>query len=395
MEMRKAKGFEIAQTKQIVKKYDGWVVPSQTKSSKTYFVNQEFVCNCPDSELHNTTCKHAYAVRYYLDIEVETPEGKRIEKKPIAYSQIWSVYDKGQIQEKEKFMDMLADLIKEVPEPNYVFGRPRIGNKDMIFASALKVYTQFSLRRFMGDLKTAKEKGLIRSSSCFASVGHFIQSEELTPILSRLIQLSSLALKSVERDFAVDSSGFRTTRFNDYCKERHSTKQHHEWIKCHVITGVKTNIITAVEIGLENSADSPYFIPLVQATADVGFTISEVSADKAYNGVNNYKAVQDLGANAYIPFKSNATGKGDKTKGNNARAWRRMFHYFQLNQEEFAQHYHKRSNVETTFFMIKAKFNDVLKSKTKTAQINELLLKILCHNIVVVNNEIMGQGIDV
>ena len=36
---------------------------------------------------------------------------------------------------------------------------------------------------------------------------------------------------------------------------------------------------------------------------------------------------------------------------------------------------------------IKAKFNDVLKSKSRTAQINELLLKILCYNITVVNQE--------
>lgn len=47
-----------------------------------------------------------------------------------------------------------------------------------------------------------------------------------------------------------------------------------------------------------------------------------------------------------------------------------------------------RSNVESTFFMLKAKFSDLIRSKTETAQINELLLKVLCHNIVVVNNEV-------
>ena len=51
------------------------------------------------------------------------------------------------------------------------------------------------------------------------------------------------------------------------------------------------------------------------------------------------------------------------------------------------QHYHLRSNVETTFFMMKAKFGDLIRSKTERAQINELLLKVLCHNIVVIGNE--------
>lgn len=39
---------------------------------------------------------------------------------------------------------------------------------------------------------------------------------------------------------------------------------------------------------------------------------------------------------------------------------------------------HKRSNVETTFMMIKAKFGDGLRSKTKRAQINEALCKGRC-----------------
>ncbi len=42
---------------------------------------------------------------------------------------------------------------------------------------------------------------------------------------------------------------------------------------------------------------------------------------------------------------------------------------------------HKRSHVETPFHMIKSKFGDSLRSKTKTAQINEALCKVLCHNI--------------
>ena len=55
-----------------------------------------------------------------------------------------------------------------------------------------------------------------------------------------------------------------------------------------------------------------------------------------------------------------------------------------MNVEWFETHYHKRSNVESTFSMIKAKFGDSLRSKTKTAQVNEALCKILCHNLCVI-----------
>ena len=58
-----------------------------------------------------------------------------------------------------------------------------------------------------------------------------------------------------------------------------------------------------------------------------------------------------------------------------------MFHYYQFRRDEFLMHYHKRSNVESTFSMIKAKFGDHVRSKTDVAMVNEVLCKVLCHNI--------------
>ena len=61
-----------------------------------------------------------------------------------------------------------------------------------------------------------------------------------------------------------------------------------------------------------------------------------------------------------------------------------MLEFYTDNREEFLTHCHKRSNVETTFHMTKSKFGQRLRSKTLTAQINEALCKILCHNLCVV-----------
>ena len=61
--------------------------------------------------------------------------------------------------------------------------------------------------------------------------------------------------------------------------------------------------------------------------------------------------------------------------------WAKMFHYFQFKRDEFMARYHQRSNVESTFSMIKAKFGDSVRSKTDVAMRNEVLAKILCHNI--------------
>jgi len=89
------------------------------------------------------------------------------------------------------------------------------------------------------------------------------------------------------------------------------------------------------------------------------------------------QTVIDNHAMPYIPFKANSTGNARKQ----SKLWKTMFHFYSYNQEAFMQNYHKRSNVESTFHMIKAKFGDKLRSRTKTAQVNEALCKILCHNI--------------
>jgi hypothetical protein len=59
----------------------------------------------------------------------------------------------------------------------------------------------------------------------------------------------------------------------------------------------------------------------------------------------------------------------------------KMFHLYNLNRDEYLNHYHKRSNVETTNMMIKSKFGDSIRSKTDTAMVNEALAKVLCHNL--------------
>jgi hypothetical protein len=63
--------------------------------------------------------------------------------------------------------------------------------------------------------------------------------------------------------------------------------------------------------------------------------------------------------------------------------------------DDYLKHYHKRSNVETTFSMIKAKFGDHLRSKTDTAMVNEALCKILCHNICCLIQSTYELGVEV
>ncbi|MDO8626852.1 MAG: transposase, partial [Candidatus Diapherotrites archaeon] len=199
-------------------------------------------------------------------------------------------------------------------------------------------------------------------------------------------------LKGVESKFALDSTGFRTSIFSDYCQEKHGKTKEHEWLKLHAVIGTKTNIVCACNVTEsegKGTGDSPHLQPLATETANGGFEIKEFSADMAYRSRDNFQTIEQLGGIPYIPFREGRTGK---PKGK-SHIWRKMFNYFQFNKEEFLTHYHQRSNSESTFGALKMKFNDHLKSKTRTAQINELLLKVLCFNIVQVIHETNELGI--
>ena len=66
------------------------------------------------------------------------------------------------------------------------------------------------------------------------------------------------------------------------------------WKKAHVTSGVKTNIITAINITPGYWADAPQFKELIQITSKT-FKIREISADKAYSSRQNLQVVASLG----------------------------------------------------------------------------------------------------
>ncbi len=76
------------------------------------------------------------------------------------------------------------------------------------------------------------------------------------------------------------------------------------------MVGVKTNVVTSVEMTDQNGNDCPQFVPLVASTAQ-RFQMAEVSADKAYLSKANLALVESRGAVPFIPFKSLTVGRRD------------------------------------------------------------------------------------
>jgi len=390
------RGLAIANSNTVKKNKLGWQVPSQSGNG-AYIVNLDHgepFCTCGYFEAEHKKCQHIYAVEFIVQRETK-PDGTVTETRTvkITYTQEWAAYNAAQTHEQERFVMLLRDLCDGIPQPKYIFGRPRLPLADVVFGLVFKSYTTMSGRRFTSQLKEAQEAGLIAKAAHYNSAFRYLENSELTPLLKALIEQSASPLKAVETDFAVDSSGFATTTYNrwfDHKWGKNRSKQ--TWIKTHLMCGVKTHVVTSVEATPFESADAPQLTPLVNTTART-FSISEVSADKAYSSRKNLHAVQAVGGTAYIPFKHRTNGIGSKQDGFDG-LWSRMWHFYNFNRETFLQHYHKRSNVESTFAMIKAKFGASVRAKTPTAQVNEVLCKILCHNICVLIQSIYELGLE-
>lgn len=203
-----------------------------------------------------------------------------------SYRQEWPAYNAAQTNEKAKFQELLFELCQLAEAPPQHMGRPRVPTADRIFAAVFKVYSMLSGRRFTSDLREAKQRGYLSMLPHYNSIFRYLESEELTAYLKLLITESSLPLRDLELDFAVDSSGFSTSRYVRWVSVRNAYGKHkevdgHDWLKAHVMCGCKTNIITSVEVTGRSANDSPYFAPLVEDTSR-NFVMNQVTADKAY-----------------------------------------------------------------------------------------------------------------
>ena len=389
MDARKQRGLELARTGRITHQGNLWEVPSQSTAG-TYLVEQgpEPTCTCPDFELHQRKCKHAWAVEFTI-LKVTAPDGTVTETKTVrvTYRQDWPAYNAAQTHESNHVPELLAALCSGIVEPPRTRGRPRLPLRDTVAAAVLKVYGTMSARRATGDVRLAEADGHLGCAPHFNTVLRTLENPWLTPLLKEMIEESAAPLKAVETDFAVDSSGFTTCTYVRWFDAKYGREmKQHQWLKAHLMVGVKTNVVTSVEVTDGSANDSPMLPALVTKTGK-RFEMAEVSADKGYTSHANLEAIAKAGAKPYIPFKVNTTGEGPDL-------WRKLWHFYQFNRPKFLVHYHKRSNVETTFSMIKRKFGASVRAKGRVAQENEILCKILCHNLCCLVSSIYELGIE-
>ncbi|MFP4655721.1 MAG: transposase [Methanohalobium sp.] len=399
-QIRKIRGLFIAKRGSVKKNHACWIVKGdQNKEYQVKFDKLKgFSCNCPDSEHRITCCKHVYAVEAF-EVDSELPSKdeldsklKEIEeqhKEASKYSQNWPAYNKSQRTEKEMLYKILDEICDFLPERQQGNGRPKTPPKDIAFCSVARVYSMLSGRRFDTDVRYLHEKGYIQSHVHYNTIYNCMKSSEMESWLQYLIDITGLSFVNVEDLFGVDSTGFSTSVTDTWYEHKYQVKKdERKWMKCHIMAGVDSNIITAVKVTTNRVNDNIPFVDLIYRTAN-RFNIEEITGDKAYSSKSNIKLIRYLGAEPFIPFKENLTGK---SRG--IVEWAEEYQKFVDNKAEFSKHFGYRNNVESIFHMMKSKFGGKLKSVDEQALINEVLCKVLCHNICVLIQEVNENNVE-
>lgn len=394
MDARQERGLILAKNKGIRHlSASTWVVPSQSNEQAAYLVDlDKGTCSCPDYELRRARCKHYYAVEVRRSVET-APDGTTITTEEVkvtrkTYSQPWAAYNRAQTEEKATVRALLRDLCNGIPTPAHPGRGPKpISFADAIFGLVWKTYLGTSGRRASTDMDACAADGSLSRDLSYNVLFKYAAKADLTPILVRLIEQSACPLASVESSFAIDSTGFGTCVYRRWYDEKYGRERSEaQWLKAHAMVGVVTGIVTSVSVTGSTSHDAPELPALVESTAQ-RFDAAEVSADKAYLSNANLTAIESVGAVPFVPFKINSRAEGSP-------AWKRMWAMFVLKQGEFLASYHKRSNVESVFSAIKRTLGGSVRSKKFTAQTNEVLCKILAHNLIVLVHAMHELGIE-
>lgn len=389
MEARQLRGAKIVESGGLQQRGDHmWLVPSQSHSGKWLvdYSSGEPTCTCPDFETTSAFCKHIFAIEIHKGrLLMSTDDIPNTEAERKTYTQDWAAYNAAQMNERAHFTQLLHALCQGIVMPPQTGrGRPRTPLADAVFSCVLKVYEGMSGRRTTSEVVRSRNEGFIEKAVSYNTISDYMSDESITPLLRALLQESASPLAGVEGKFAVDSTGFSTKTYDRWFDEKWGkSKKKAKFVKSHAVCGTWTHVVP--DMIVSSAGDATQFVPLLDATGR-RFTIESVSADKAYSSKKNVSAAYGMGAVPYIPFRDGVTGKGPEL-------WRRMFHYYQFKREVFDQHYHDRSNIETAFSMVKAKFGAYVRSKSEEGQVNELYCKFICHNVVVLISSIYELGL--
>jgi transposase len=323
----------------------------------------------------------------YSELPIDDdPEPKK------SYQQDWPAYDAAKTNEDVLFKQLLSELLLLTVKPSTAKrnGRKGFDTRTKIFSMCIKEYYKSDLRKTTSILKELQHVNIIGKAPSYKSIDNFFNDHSLNRLLDTLILITALPLALVEKTGAMDSTGMSVHKYDSWQQHKWGTQTARTkcFRKLHAVVGTTTNVFISVDVTLKSVADVTMLRAVVSDRPRYFEHMHDFVADKAYSSRDALDFLHELGLTPLIPFKrtSSSTPKG-------SRIWREMFGFFHTEPEEFLERYHQRSNVETTFHMLKMRFGDYLMTKNFVANQNEIKVRVLCHNLCVLIQEAAERGI--
>jgi transposase len=306
----------------------------------------------------------------------------------IPHSINWHKYNLAKTQEKRIFYELLYELSLI------------ISFRDLFFCAGLKLYSNYSGRKISSDLKHAELAGYIKKAPHFNTLSNFLKEEDNFELLNKILTISAMPLAQIEDDYSMDSTGFSTYQFDRWQNIKYPNgkivvrsnhwKKRRNFLKGHVIIGTRTNVVCGCKITGGYDSDVKQVPELLESLKD-NFEPKFITGDRAYSSKKVHQLIGKMGAVPFIPF-SPASNPQNK---NSPEMWLRMHRFFHTHRDQFMRIYHRRSNVETTFAMVKRKFSSYLRSKSFNSKRNELIMLFIVHNITCLIVEVFKNEISV
>ena len=182
------------------------------------------------------------------------------------------------------------------------------------------------------------------------------------------------------RRCAVDSTGLNLSKTTLWRMTKWKVgPKYRGWLKLHCMVDIDTNEILAWVLTEEMLGDSAAFSFLTELVFGAGHDISEVYADAAYHGVENWKDMVGHDVAFVVRFLSSTVPKsrGCMARGRAAAEW------CSLPYDEWVERtgYGRRWKVECTFSDFKRLIGECIDATSNDGMVRETFFKVLAFNI--------------
>jgi transposase len=149
------------------------------------------------------------------------------------------------------------------------------------------------------------------------------------------------------------------------------------YLKLHIVIALSCLAILSFSITKGTRHDSPVLQRLLK---EIPKGFGDFCLDSAYLSRKMCNRIVTLGRIPFIKPKKNTC-----RNARGSHAWKDMVSLYMDSEDEFNEHYHKRSLVESVFNVMKGVFGNNLNARKRRMQRRELMLRIICYNIGIVN----------